>query len=206
MDERSQGLYSFLGRDSIYRGFQNLVGANRLRAFLVDQVIRPTEGAKFLDVGCGPGDILDFLGRVDYVGFDANPAYIAAAQRRFPGRGRFFCQLFTPQAELPEDRFDRILAIGLLHHLDDASCRQLFELARRHLSPGGSIVTVDACFVPQQSWLGRTLTARDRGANVRTPEGYAALARDVFPEVETIVKTGLIRLPYTHTILRCAVS
>ncbi|MHC4294297.1 MAG: class I SAM-dependent methyltransferase [Planctomycetota bacterium] len=54
----------------------------------------PLNGKKLLDVGCGLGDLLEFLKkrkiRTDYTGVDICPEMAAAARRRHR-RGKFFC-------------------------------------------------------------------------------------------------------------------
>ncbi len=54
--------------------------------------IRAVAGDRILDIGCGPGDILDSPPPVDYYGFDLNDAYIRFARRKYSGRGKFYCR------------------------------------------------------------------------------------------------------------------
>ena len=56
----------------------------------------------------------------DYWGYDISEAYIAQAKTRFGQRGQFNCKQlqFEDLAVLP--KFDVVLALGLLHHLDDS--------------------------------------------------------------------------------------
>ncbi len=98
--------------------------------------------------------------------------------------------------------FDLVMAQGLLHHLEDAEARQLFETARHALRADGAVVTLDPAFDAGQSRVARWLVARDRGRRVRTPEAYAALARAVFPAVEVAVYHDLLRFPFTHCLLK----
>ena len=75
--------------------------------------------------------------------------------------------------------------------------------AKSALKPSGVLVTLDGAFVNGQPMLARVLARLDRGLYVRAPEEYARLARAVFPNVEMQVSTDLLRIPYTHVILRC---
>jgi SAM-dependent methyltransferase len=201
--QRQGGLYSIFDHHAFYTGFQELlVGAARGRREVVREFIRPFPGARILDLGCGPADLLADLGDVDYVGIDSHADYVRTAQKRYGNRGRFLCQDLASAAP-PGWRYDRILAIGILHHLDDPSCHRLFQLASQCLNEDGVLFTIDPSFVPRQSWLGRWLTSRDRGRNVRAPAVYEALAREYFREVRVSVRKRLIRLPYTHTLLNC---
>ena len=76
------GLYSLLTLPSVYRLFGNIVGGDAYRVY-ISEYVRPVTGEKVLDIGCGPGDILENLPDVDYLGFDINPKYVEAAQKRF---------------------------------------------------------------------------------------------------------------------------
>ena len=136
-------LKSLLDQPVIYKLFSALVGAQYSISTLVNQYVRPAAGDRILDIGCGPGKILDHLPQVDYFGFDFSPSYIESATRRYGHRGQFFCQRVSEAQvflEQPES-FDIVLAIGVLHHLDDAEAMQLFEIARRALKKDG--VTAD---------------------------------------------------------------
>ena len=53
-----------------------------------------------------------------------------------------------------------VLAIGVVHHLDDAEAVKLFQLAHAALKSGGRLVTMDGCYVPKQSRVARHLLAR----------------------------------------------
>jgi hypothetical protein len=49
----------------------------------------------------------------------------------------------------------------------------------------------------------RWLLAKDRGKFVRTREEYLRLALARFSKVESHVRHDLLRIPYTHLIMRC---
>lgn len=198
-------LRSILEQPSVYKLFSALVGAQYSVSTFVKQYVRPAAGDRILDIGCGPGKILDHLPQVDYFGFDFSPSYIASATRRYGHRGQFFCQRVSEAQvflEQPES-FDIVLAIGVLHHLDDAEALQLFEIARHALKKGGRLVTYDGCYVPGQSRAATYLLSRDRGRFVRDEKGYTSLARSRFDEVRTSIRDDLLRIPYTHIIMEC---
>src|SRR5260221_14789408 len=85
------GLYSLLTLPSVYRLFRTIVRGDGCRIY-VSEYVRPMPGEKLLDIGCGPGDILEDLPAVDYFGLDINTKYVEVAQKRFGHRGRFFCR------------------------------------------------------------------------------------------------------------------
>jgi len=193
---------SLLGRPRIYSLFRRLVGRDTARAVYAREHLRLEPGQRVLDLGCGPGDILQFLPAVDYVGYDINPAYIERARLRFGQRGEFHCQAVDDTLSL-QMKFDVVIAHGVLHHLDDDAAATLFGVARRALKPGGRLVTFDGCFAEDQSALARLFLSLDRGRHVRSREGYERLARSGFDEVKCFVRHDLIRIPYTHLIMEC---
>jgi len=193
---------SILSLPAAYRFFQWTVGHNRFWNIFLPEYVKPAAGERVLDIGCGPADVLARLRDVDYTGFDLSPEYIAAAKRRYGSRGRFFCG-DVGRTSLGQERFDLVLAGGVLHHLEDMEADRLFALARAALKPTGRLVTLDGCYVEGQSRIARWFLAHDRGTHVRTQEHYLRLAEIHFPKVEPYLRHDLLHIPYTHLILRC---
>lgn len=202
MSEVTTGIRAVLAHPRVYEVWSRAVGAARARRILVTDHVRPRDGDRILDVGCGPGSLIDHLPpAVDYVGVDLNADYIASARARF-GSGRRQFRVGNA-AGLDSDLrdFDIVMVFGLLHHLDDAAASNLIRRAGDTLVAGGRIVTFDGVFTPDQSTAARALISRDRGQNVRTLEGYAALVGESFTEVIATKRSDLLRIPYTHCIL-----
>jgi SAM-dependent methyltransferase len=201
MDKRGR-LYWLLSFPAVYRCFGAIVLGDARRIYLAEYV-KPVLGEKVLDIGCGPADILSHLPAIEYLGFDLNPDYIEAARKRFAKRGRFFCgDVGLAAIDKEAGTFDLAMATGVLHHLDDDRAARLFELAHRALKPGGRLITFDGCYVPGQPRLARFVVSRDRGEFVRGREDYARLAAVCFSKIETFVRHDLLRIPYTHLIMR----
>jgi cyclopropane fatty-acyl-phospholipid synthase-like methyltransferase len=201
MAQVTRGVRAILNVSVVYQAYQALVGATRERRIIVDEYLRPSAGQTLLDVGCGPADILGVLPDIEYIGVDADAGYLERAERQFKGRGRFYRgDIYTLDA-IADRQFDAILAVGLLHHLNDAEVETLFGFAVSKLARGGRMVTIDPCFTDQQGPLERTLIRSDRGKNVRRPHEYRALAATFFERVEMNLRRDLLRIPYTHCIL-----
>ncbi len=192
-----------LDRPFFYKLYHSLIGANYRSRVLVSEYIRPKPSDRILDIGCGPGTMLPFLPQCQYLGVDANPAYIALAQQRYGDRGEFICERVSQHSVEQLGAFDIVLALGLVHHLDDSEAKDLFRLGYTALKPGGRVVTNDGCYAPGQSTAERFLLSRDRGQFVRTQEQYLALAHSCFQEVHAHLREDVLRIPYTHLILEC---
>jgi SAM-dependent methyltransferase len=167
-------------------------------------MVAPRPGDRILDIGCGPGDVVDFLPEgVHYVGFAESDTYLRSARKRFGHRAEFYCERVGDKQLQELASFDIVLAFGVLHHLDDTRALQLFRLAHQALKPGGRLFTIDGCYLQGQSFLARWLLNKDRGKNVRSEGGYRALADAVFSDVCPSLHHRLFRVPYTILVLEC---
>ena len=197
-------LRSLLWLPSAYQLFWNAIGGRAYIRTLIGEYVKPQPGNRILDIGCGPGHVLPYLPEVEYTGFDLSPQYIETARQLFP-KATFVCARVSQYTLTRRSYFDIVLALGVIHHLDDAEALQLFQIAREALQPGGRLVTLDGAFVPGQSAVARYLVRHDRGHFMRSEEGYLQLARKVFPNVDAFTRQDLLRIPYTHFIMKCAV-
>jgi cyclopropane fatty-acyl-phospholipid synthase-like methyltransferase len=107
------------------------------------------------------------------------------------------------EAHVPGEGFDFVLAIGILHHLGDAEAAQLFRTAHGCLRTGGQLITLDNVYVEGQSPVAKYLISKDRGRHVRQPDQYADRARPVFSQVDGFIRHDLLRVPYSHFIMKC---
>jgi len=199
--EATAGVRSLLSLPAAYRWFWKAIGGPGYIKRYVEEYVKPQPGCRILDIGCGPGTVAPYFHDVEYVGFDSSAEYIESARRQFP-RLTFVCARVSEYRPLRE-YFDVALALGVVHHLDNAEAQQLFQLAHDALRPGGKLVTLDGVFAPRQSPVARYLVRHDRGKFVRDEDGYVQIASRVFAAVKATVRHDLLRIPYTHIIMEC---
>lgn len=196
MEERNHGLRALLRRANFYTAVQNLLGGPHLRRLIVDQYIRAKPGDRVLDVGCGPADFVPLISGVGYLGIDNNPDYIQKATARYGHSARFLQADVSAEPSQIEGDFNIVIAIGLLHHLDDRQAQRLLAATRRHLAPGGRLFTIDPALTSPQNWIARQIINNDRGRHVRSVREYEDLVAAHCNRVDVEVRTDLLRVPY----------
>ena len=202
--ERNSGLHRWLRVPSLYNLFQDAIGGNALRRTFIQDHVRAKAGDKVIDIGCGPAQILPWLPAVEYLGLDINPAYIASAGRTHGSKGTFV--LGDTKSLRDDSRFrdaDIVIALGILHHLDDEEAADCIRFAHRALKPTGRLLCLDGCWVPNQGRVCKYIMSRDRGQHIRTKEQYLKLGKQAFTDVRAWIDTKPMRIPYVIVILEC---
>lgn len=202
MTQITKGIRSILSYPIVYTSFQYLMGAKRSWTNIANNYIKAKQGNTFLDIGCGPADILDYLPAVEYWGFDISEQYIQKAQLKYADRGNFNAQYLDEATLDTLPKFDIVLMCGVLHHMDDDTAKATIKLAHKALKTGGRLVTIDPCFTPKQNWFARFLIENDRGQNVRVEAAYKALIGRSFNHLEVRVEHQAW-IPYTHCYMVC---
>jgi SAM-dependent methyltransferase len=197
------GARGILSSPTVYELWSRLVGGARGRSTVVRDHVRPRPGARILDLGCGPGELVEHLGDVRYVGIDVSDRYIARARYAFGDRAEFRVGDATSLDGDLRD-FDLVLAFGVIHHLDDEGARRLLGGAKAALGPSGRFVSVDPSVTSDDRVAARVLVSWDRGGHVRGPAEYRRLAESTFERVQCEVRGDLLRIPYTHCVLECS--
>lgn len=107
----------------------------RRRNELVSRYIR----GDVLDIGCGLGTIIPFLGgQQQYVGIEISQEFVAYLSPRFPQQRFYNCNVDEEPLELGDERFDTVLLVAVIEHL--AHPEKVLAEIRKVLRPGGSLI------------------------------------------------------------------
>ncbi len=186
----------------LYKCLSALLGNSTGNQRLLNDYVKASPGDKILDIGCGPATIIDkFPSGIDYTGIDNNPLYIKDAKAKHPFH-KFECVSIEEYASIHENYYDIVLAIGVLHHLEDTVAQHLIDLAYRALKPGGYLVTYDGAWIKNQPLIAKLLLSMDRGKFIRTPKEYLELFKDRFESIESNHYNDCLKLPYTIFITK----
>jgi SAM-dependent methyltransferase len=188
----------------LYLLSQAALGAMRARQRCLQDYAKVRPGMRVLDIGCGPGYLIEYLPTVSYYGFDISAKYINYATRKYGDRGKFYCQRFDALIAKTLEPFDLILMTGLLHHLEDREAIDLLGLSKQVLGTTGHLVTLDPCYNRGQSRMARFLLKKDRGQSIRDVSGYVGLASRIYSQVDSQVREDLFFVPYTALVMVCS--
>lgn len=192
---------NILSIPQVYTFWQKLIGDYRLRRIYCNEFVKAKSGDRILDIGCGPANMIDFLPiNIDYVGFDESELYIQNAKKKFPQENYSFFSERVNFAKDFDEKFDIIMANAILHHIDDEEAAKLMSFASKNLKTGGRLLTLDGCFVQNQSIIKKWLLENDRGKFVRTKEDYFKLFSQHFNNIKLNVREDLYNIPYTIII------
>ncbi|HEX8322679.1 MAG TPA: class I SAM-dependent methyltransferase [Tepidisphaeraceae bacterium] len=184
-------LHRVLRRPTLYHALRHwLLGGLPFKEWVTLYGLDNPDG-RVADLGCGPADVLRYVQPENqprvYLGIDFDAEYLQRAQRLSQRLGLNATFVNLDLAQLSHDTFvqnrlvellkrfeiDRVLLLGVVHHLDDAATRSTLNLL--YSVPGvQTVVTQDVVVVPGAT-VNNLLAARDRGQHVRTEVEYNRL-------------------------------
>lgn len=133
---------------------------------------------RILDVPCGTGEFCMLFSPISYYGVDISKKYIDFAQKKY--KHNLICG-DARQIGFEDDYFDKILTLGLLHHLDDSSAKSVLKEAKRVLKSSGKLLLIeDVPTNSNRSIFCKFLQKLDIGQYIRTESGYRAIVEEDF--------------------------
>ena len=155
----------------------------------------PLQGARALDLGCGPADIVCRFLRA-YPGatcdaLDGAPAMLAharAALARLPGvaaRCRLLCECL-PSPTLARAAYDLILSNSLLHQLHDPQV--LWRAVRESAAPGAQVLVMDLMRPSSAGWVEALVATYAAGEPELLRSDFRASLRAAFEPQEVVAQ------------------
>jgi SAM-dependent methyltransferase len=144
-------------------GLDSAIGLYRRRQAVISEWGLLDGSPSVVDFGCGIGQYSSVTeGR--YLGVDLHERYIryASERRAKPGRD-FRCMDITHLIEAAE-KFDIVLMVDFLHHIDDENCKKLLAVAASIAKKG--VVSFEPV-TEQDNPIGQWIVDNDRGDYVR---------------------------------------
>lgn len=202
-----------------YEGETFSAGAFCRRRELTLEVLRNVPLGKVLDIGCGPGVLVNGLLDQGHEvwGVDFAPAMIETCRTAFVGEPRAHFAVAAIEALPFEDEtFDVITCLGVVEYLDDdrAALRELHRVLRHG---GLAVITCPHYWAPWRRWdalywrmvqplrslMGRAPYSLVRHREYRESEYRAMLAEHGFTiEDVAYYGFGLVPTPFDHKLPR----
>jgi 2-polyprenyl-3-methyl-5-hydroxy-6-metoxy-1,4-benzoquinol methylase len=203
-DQKQTWLYRLLSSPQLYRITQNFFGRKKGYQILLNEYMILKEGNSVLDIGCGTADIVDFFpANINYVGFDINSRYIEYAQAKYKDKVKLFCKRVSEADAVTLEKFDYIISLAVVHHLNDEEAIDLYRLGMGLLKPEGIMIIIDPTRNNSDSFIAKLLTNHDRGEHIRFPNQYEQIAKKVFPKVDVYIRNDMINIAQSICIIVC---
>jgi SAM-dependent methyltransferase len=158
LSERSVRLY-----DRVIRNVYNVASESRIRGALVRRILSAAPQS-LLDIGCGPGRLLEALARVlagtGLHGIDLSPFMLESARQRLAGVPNATL-LHGDCLDLPfdDEAFEAVTAVHVVGHIPATVRSRVVGESMRVLRPGGRLYVVDHAWHPT---IGEGFQALDR--------------------------------------------
>jgi SAM-dependent methyltransferase len=201
--EKNNIFYRLLSSPYFYSLSQKVMSATSFRKKIVTNFIKK-KNSYVLDIGCGPAEILENFDNIFYYGFDTNKYYIEHAKQKYNFKSNFFCHKFNAKKIKNKIKFDYVLLLGLLHHLNDKESDVLLAEIKKVLKKKGMLLTLDNVYTRNQNFVAKKLIDFDRGNHVRTKKEYLSILKKNFKVVNSNIYHQKF-IPYTWFVTRSLV-
>ena len=122
---------------------------------LVVELAHAEKGAKVLDLGCGPGILLERLvdAGCEAYGIDSARQMLALAEQRVPAAHLALADLRDDVPAEWGSGFRAIISTYAIHHISDADKIALIKRLLALLEPGGAVLIGDVAFATEEDRL-----------------------------------------------------
>ena len=198
-NEKLNPIHYLLKKPIVYDIVQGLLNKKKCNDVVFTDFVDVQPSDRILDFGCGSARYRKHIPTQHYVGIDFNQAHIDNACELYPD-DTFICgNIVDYQQDLGQ--FDKILMMGVLHHLSDDEVKTVLSACKRFLKPGGKLYAVDPVYEQKQNPIAVLLNKLDQGNHVRFADHYQQLATTAFTDIKIEIRRDLLRLPYSRHLM-----
>jgi 2-polyprenyl-3-methyl-5-hydroxy-6-metoxy-1,4-benzoquinol methylase len=202
MSQRSSKLYNLINSPILYKFFQYLMSGTSFRKKIIKKNIS-NKKIKVLDIGCGPAEILNYIPKAIYHGYDIDSRSIAYAKKKYRSKNHhFYCKHFNKSDLSKLPKFDFIILFGVLHHLSNKEIKNILNLCKKKMTKKSKLLTEDPILIKDQNLIANFLIKKDRGLNVRYKNDYKNLMKPHFKNINSKI-THQFFIPYTWFSMIC---
>lgn len=163
---------------------------------VVVRALPKLDGKRVLDLGCGTGNLLNHIKPKEYLGVDINKKFIQLAKKKFPDND--FKVLNLVKENLPNNNYDYVFIMNVLHHLSDKQVLGIFRKIKKW-KKAKKLIIVESRPV---GMVGNFLEGMDAGENFRDFADLLPLVRTFY----SISRKKIVKAPfgtYQYQILYC---
>tara|TARA_Y100000817_G_C16696868_1_gene473000 strand:- start:124 stop:750 length:627 start_codon:yes stop_codon:yes gene_type:complete len=203
--EKNNLIYKIFNFPIIYNAYQKIIFRKDSKNNIFNNYIKVNKKDLVLDVGCGPGNYRDLIKSENYYGIDINCKSIDQAKEIYP-KDHFDCLPVQEISNKVNKKFDKIILLGLLHHISDQDALNLFNDLKNIAMPETKIFCLDTSFKRNQNLFSKIMAKLDKGNHVRFPEELEKLVDTEFYSVDIKMFDNLLRVPCFHSFLKLSVK
>jgi len=135
---------------------------------------------KILDIGCGTGEYSESFLKDQYIGIDIDEKNIKYAQKHYDKNFKVADALKLP---FEDNSFDKVLIVGVLHHLTIEESQKVLQEIQRVLSKGAQALIIEDTL--SNSPITEIMHSLDQGSHIRSESDWNNLISRYF-----IIKTS----------------
>ncbi len=201
------GVRDILAIPNMYKKFENMFARKNAQKAFADEYFRDNiADANILDLGCGTADIvLGIEGYQLYVGVDCSQKYIKYDQSKYShiAHTEFYCMDLNEFVENCSRKFDLVIMMGVLHHINDEAVENAMENIKKVMSSQGQFVSLDPCYTDRMNPIAKLICKLDRGKYVRSEVEYYRLMKKHWKNVWYEIRKDTLRfLPYSQIVFK----
>jgi SAM-dependent methyltransferase len=203
--EKNNLIYKIFNFPLIYNLYQKIIFRKDSKNKIFNEYIKVNKKDLVLDIGCGPGNYRQLIKSENYFGIDINCKSIDQAKEIYPN-DNFDCLPVQEISSKLNKNFDKIILLGLLHHISDQDAINLFNDLKNVVMPQSQVFCLDTSFKKNQKFFSKMMAKLDKGNHVRFPEELEKLVDKEFYTIDVKMFDNLLRVPCFHSFIKVSVK